>query len=174
VQVIMVLIFERPLPSGWIYPCRVEDIRQQCEALPKEDLEGLWAIGLIPSTNKERSANGRYVRDDKPTVSLYSYPATLTYKQPAYVKQKHILQYLTVELEFGMRIEPMGSRWLCKWTGEDLRRFIVGHVLLHEIGHHVYHEQRARQGYAYLPRTQASEQFAEDYALRYAKNKGTS
>jgi hypothetical protein len=164
----MIFLFERPLPPAWTYPCSLEDIQQRLRILPEQDLDGLWAIGLAPSTQKDQSANGRYFRDSKPTILLYSYPEKLEYKMPPFVKQKHIEHDLKVELKYGMQIEQTGSRWLCKWTQENLCRYTIDHVLLHEIGHHVHHEQRAKQGLEYLPRTQASEQFAEDYALRNA------
>jgi len=94
----------------------------------------------------------------------------LTYKLPPFVKYKHIMDDLKVELQYGMQIEQIGSRWICKWTREKLRTFILDHVLLHEIGHHVYHERRSKQGHPYVPFTQASEQFAENYALRHTKS----
>lgn len=164
----MPFLFERPLPPGWIYPCTLEDIQQRLQILRREDLEGLCAIGLAPSTQKDQSTNGRYFRDGQPTILLYSYPDTLEYKMPPFVKQKHIQQDLRVELKYGMQVEQTGSRWWCRWTQENLRRYTIDHVLLHEIGHHVHHQQRSKQGLAYLPATQASEQFAEDYALRNA------
>jgi len=163
----MVHVFERPLSSKWIYPCDQESIRQRLRLLPEGDLEGLWAIGLVPSTQKDNSANGRYFRDDKPIIHLYSYPETLEFKLPPFVKHKHILHSLAVELTYGMKIEQTGSRWLCKWTEEGLGRFILGHVLVHEIGHHVFHEQRMKLGLEYMPQTEESEQFAENYALRH-------
>ncbi len=51
-----------------------------------------------------------------------------------------------VEMEYGMKIELVGSRWLCRWEAEDLRRYSLEHVLQHEVGHHVHAMQRQRQG----------------------------
>ena len=53
------------------------------------------------------------------------------------------------------------------WSAEDLRCFIVEHVLLHELGQHVYFWRRQQQGLTYHPNMPGAEQFAEDYALRY-------
>jgi hypothetical protein len=55
---------------------------------------------------------------------------------------------LELEMEYGMRIEQRGSRWYSVWSFETLRRFVLEHVLLHEIGHHVFHRDRAERGCA--------------------------
>ncbi len=72
-----------------------------------------------------------------------------------------------MELQFGMTVERHGSRYTCAWSADNLRRFILEHVLLHEVGHHVYHLQRRERGLPYHPNTVESEQFAEAYACRY-------
>lgn len=164
----MIIVFEAPLPGGQIYPCSREDIWQQLNTLPEQDLEGLSAVGLVPSTRKDNDAYGRYLRAGEPKISLFSYPETLTFKLAPNTKHKDILYRLHVELEYGMQVEQVVSRWFCRWTAEDLRRFMIDHVLLHEIGHHVHYQQRSKQGYDYLPGTRAAEQFAEDYAIRQA------
>lgn len=161
-------VFERPCLPGWFYPCTVEDIRQRLSLLPESDLNGLWAVGLVPATRKDSSADGRYFFCEKPVVHLYAYPTTLAHKQPAHVRWGDIERGFAVELSYGMSVEQAGSRYLCVWKREDLHRFIVQHVLLHEIGHHVYHWQRRQRGYAYCPSTTESEQFAEAYARRWS------
>ena len=53
----------------------------------------------------------------------------------------------------------------------SLSRFILDSVLPHEIGHHVQYEQRRRSRYERALPTATKEQFAEDYALRWARGK---
>jgi hypothetical protein len=65
-----------------------------------------------------------------------------------------------------MQVEQSNNRWVCRWRLEMLRAFILGHVLPHEIGHHICHTQRLQQGRTACPGEAACEQFAEDYALR--------
>jgi hypothetical protein len=74
-----------------------------------------------------------------------------------------------VELAFGMRVEQIGRRWVCRWSADDLLRFILEHVLIHEVGHHVDWRERTRAGFTRVPSLAAREQFAEDYALRYLR-----
>ena len=53
----------------------------------------------------------------------------------------------------------------------SLRRFILDSVLPHEIGHHVQYEQRRRKRYERALPSATKEQFAEDYALRWARGR---
>ncbi|MBV9849207.1 MAG: hypothetical protein JO250_05915 [Armatimonadetes bacterium] len=161
-----VSVFERPLPAGWVYPCSTADIAQRLSLLPARDLEGLWAVGLVPATRKDCWANGRYFPGERPTIHLYSFRDTLSYRQPPHTRRADVERGLAVELAYGMHVEQTGGRFLCRWDADSLRRFILGHVLLHEVGHHVYQRQRQQQDPPLLLRTRASEQFAEDYALR--------
>jgi hypothetical protein len=144
----------------------LEDIRSQLSQLPVADLQGLWAVGLVASTRKDNKANGRYLWGAKPVIHLYSYPATYSFKLPAHTKHSDIERGFAVELQYGMQVEQVGSRYVCRWQAQALRRFVMEHVLMHEIGHHVYHWRRYQQGLVFRPYTRESEQFAEAYALR--------
>ncbi len=158
--------FERECPAGWVYPCSLDDMRDCLARLPEQDLEGLWAVGLMPATRKDCWADGRYYFGNRPTIHLLSYPDTLRFRQPARTKQGNVENGFTVQQQYGMRVERAGSRFVCAWSADDLRRFVVEHVLLHEVGHHVYFRHRRQQGYVYRPHTVEAEQFAEAYALR--------
>ena len=163
----MIRLFEAPLPAGaGVYPCTVEDLRERLAHFPPADVEDLWAVGLVPSTRKDCSAHARYFYPPKPSIYVYSYAASLRIKQPAHTTQSDVERGLAVELAYGMDVELHGARWYCQWQREALRRFIVEHVLPHEVGHHVYGQRRRRAGLEHRPRTRESEQFAEAYALR--------
>lgn len=158
--------FEQPCPAGWVYPCSLDDVTLCLARLPAEDIEGLWAVGLAPSTRKDCAVNARYFFGERPTIRLYSHPDALQFKLPPNTKQIDVNWGLCMELEYGMKVERQGSRFVCKWSAADLRLFILEHVLVHEVGHHVYHQRRRRQGVASFPSRVESEQFAEAYALR--------
>lgn len=158
--------FSEPLPAGWVYPCTLEDIRAQLSRLPPEDLRGLHAVGLVPSTRRDQPANARYCYSPHPVIRLYSFLADLRYKLPARTRGGDIESGLAVELEYGLQVEQVGSRYTVRWEARHLRRFILEHVLPHEVGHHVYHTRRQVAGYVFRPGTVESEQFAEAYARR--------
>jgi hypothetical protein len=139
------------------------------EHLPKQDLDGIWSIGLVPATRKDGETDGRYYFAPKPTIQLFSYQDTLRFKLRAHTTQADIERVFSIQRQYGMEIERDGSRYICVWSPEYLRRFIVEYVLLHEVGHHVFFWQRQNQGYAYTPHIGGVEQFAENYARRYGK-----
>lgn len=161
-----VRIFEEPLPAGWVYPCTVDDLREQLRTLSPVDLRGLHAVGLAAATRRDRRANGRYSFSPRPVIRLYSFPADLQYKLPAGTHVGQIERGLAVELDFGARVEQIGRRYYVYWEAPHLHRFILEHVLPHEVGHHVYHTRRREAGYVFKPGTRESEQFAEAYARR--------
>jgi hypothetical protein len=161
---LVVKVLEKPLHPGWVYPCTVEEIEQQLLNFPPEDLEGLAVICLVPAIRRDlkdyTGLHGEYCqRKDKPTIDLFSWPESLIHKFPQGTKRYH-LAHSTVHRSFGMQVEQIGTRWYCRWEREDWRRFVLEHVLVHEIGHHV---------------CGPSEQLADDYALRYLRrlNGGT-
>ena len=164
-------VFERPLPQGWIYPCTVAEIEAKLREFPQDDIEGLWAVGLVPATRKDCMANARYYGGERPTVHIFSLREDLIYKQPAGVHESDVRRGLLVELEYGMSFERIGARMLCKWDYRNINNFVLSHVLPHEIGHHVHHKSRERLGLPYRPRTVESEQCAEAYAVRWCRER---
>jgi hypothetical protein len=167
-----ITLFETPLGPGWIYPCTAEDIREQLGRLPPEDLAGLRHVELVPSTRKDCSANARYQYDPYPAIYVYSYPDTLSHKLPPHTSLGRAELGCTLEREFGMRLEAVGARLFCRWEPEDLRRFILEYVLVHEVGHHVHWKERSSQALKPLTNRGAKEQFAEDYAIRFIREQG--
>ena len=167
-------VFERPLPDGWVYPCTAGDIRQQLTLVPEQDLEGLWAVGLAVPEREDRRYHGTYWywswRTKTPVIHLYAWRSSLSFRTRRRYSVGEVEQRFGVELSYGMRVEGVGSRLLCRWEPECLRRYVAEHVLLHEIGHHVQRRQRRRAGLTSFPGHTASEQFADDYALRWVRS----
>ena len=161
--------FERPCPDGWVYPCSLEEVRASISRLPEQDIEGLWSVGLVPATHKDREVDGRYYYGKQTTIHIYSYLDTLQFKLRANTKLSEIEIDLADQLQYGMSIVQEGNRYICVWSKENLRNFIVEHVLLHEVGHHVFFWKRKQQGLPYRHDVAGAEQFAEDYALRFRR-----
>ena len=169
-------LFECPLPDGWVYPCTLDNIRQQLALVPEQDLEGLLAVGLAAPKREDKRYHGTYWywswRMKTPVIHLYAWPASLSFKTRRPYSIGEAAQCFAVELSYGMRTGRAGSRLLCRWDPECLRRYVAEHVLLHEIGHHVQRRQRLRMGFTAFPGHMASEQFADDYASRCARWEG--
>ncbi len=162
----MLALFERPLDPGWVYPCTVEDIRCGLSRLPAEDLDGIWAVGLVPSTRDNGVAYAMYHPGCKPMIRIPAWRDSFALRHWAGTRRSELYAEHGVELAYGMSLEQVGNRWVSRWEYEDLRRYLVEHVLPHEVGHHVCHTQRIREGLEPCPGAVACEQFAEDYALR--------
>lgn len=154
-------VFESPVPKGWVYPCTVADLRSRLTAFPDDDLFGLHAAGLVPSTKKNHMADGRYFSHPKPVIHIYSIDESLSYKQPPHVKEGWLKDSMAAR--YGMEFRKNGSRWICSWSQERLQRFILEYVVAHELGHHVYHKER----YGLSRSREESEKFAESYAMRH-------
>jgi hypothetical protein len=167
-------LFERPVLPGWMYPCTLDQIREQLARVPAADLVGLSAVGLVPATRKDCSAYAYHHWDGMSVIHICSQPESLSWKLYPHAKWGHIEHYFAVELGFGMEVERTGSRWRVRWHSEDLRRYILEHVLLHEIGHHVQKMQRLSEGLRSRLPVVVREQFAEAYAwrLRRSLNQG--
>jgi len=166
----MVQIIELPIADGWVYPCSANDLGAALAAVSPADLEGLSAIVLAPATRRDCSAYARYSGGERPAIFNFSLRQTLGFKLSAHVSMSCARRCCWVDLEYGMDLIMRGARIYSRWTAiEDLRNFILDHVLLHEIGHHVFWRERARRGFANPVSVRVSEQFAEDYALRMSR-----
>ena len=82
--------FEKPLLPNYVYPCSLDEVQQALTQLPEQDLTGLEAIGLVPATRKDGAAYARYFVKPKSTIYIYSFTATLLFKQPSTVKLSDI------------------------------------------------------------------------------------
>lgn len=157
-------IFERPLPDGRVYPCVVADIREGLASVPQADLDGLWAVGLAPGRRKIHFAYATYYHPPKPVIHIYAYAEPYSFRLTPHTRPHHIERWYRHDLSYGLRVERVGCRYVAHWDRENLRRYIVEHVLLHEIGHHVF-----RKRFGYHPGS-ASEQYADDYAIRHRRH----
>jgi hypothetical protein len=153
----------------------IEEIRARLARVPEYDLEGLWAVGLEAPSKDHIDAYGLYDRwrlqGRRPIIALYSYQHPWEYRIPRRYRSRRIAQAYRVALSFGMEVDYQGSRPTLRWSEECLRRYMLEHTLLHEIGHHVQFQQRWRAGYCrWLPGS-VKEQFAEDYAIRATRRR---
>jgi len=168
-----VALFERPLPPGGAdrYPCTVEDIRGQLARVPEYEIEGLWAIGLFPQPRGRARAYGTYYRwfppIGKPVILIHPAQDPWTFTLRRHGSAGYTKDHRAVERRYGLQTERSGSSVVCHWPADGGRRFVVQHVLLHEIGHHVQYQERWRAGLTPGLPAHIMEQFAEDYALRF-------
>jgi hypothetical protein len=145
----------RPRP-GRHHPTSAADVRAALQVFGEETYYGVDVIELVPSpASDERlllgrlAAPGRIVLYDQ-AFSPWRLGFTLPPRQRAQLKAA------------GAEFDVPG---VIRWPGDTLRRFMVRHVLTHELGHHVIqHERRLRNERG--ARTREHEARAEALATR--------
>ncbi len=156
---------QEPLPPGWIYPCTEEDIRRGLDRLPYKDYSGVTAIKMVPVNPGNRFAYATYYGSGA-VVEIPAVRNSMTFKFDRHATRGRLIALCSIEIAYGMEIEGVGDRWVSHWTRESLCKYIAEHVLAHEVGHHVIHQKRKREGMKPCPGHDACEQIAENYALR--------
>ncbi|MDQ7824208.1 MAG: hypothetical protein RDV48_15505 [Candidatus Eremiobacteraeota bacterium] len=137
------------LPEGYIYPCTIQDIKEVLMEIPVENTNGIKRIRL--SHQKVTNADASYCDG---TITIYSIPRDFKFIYHEKPPDSMIREYS----RFGARWEVLGEHWYCYWRMEHFRKYILEHVLLHELGHH-------SDDFHSLRRSYGKEKFAERFAL---------
>jgi hypothetical protein len=145
----------RPGP-GRHHPASAADVREALATFGEEAYYGLESVELVPAP----ATGGRLVFGElvgPGQVRLYDQPP------PPWRLAGALPPHERAELRSaGADLSEDG---VVGWPGDSLRRFMLGHVLAHELGHHVLqHERRLRGERA--ARTRDHEARAELVAAR--------
>ena len=142
------------LPPGRFHPVTPQEVMHAVEALPPGDTEELHTI-LLCDARRDRHASYNSGR-----IKLF-YPVD----EQNRVRLKRYEGWGEVR-RFGAKVhQDKGERYLC-WDPLDLKSYVLGHLLLHEIGHHV----AWLNGLAGISAaTRREEDFAENYAYSYSE-----
>jgi hypothetical protein len=137
------------LPDGYAFPCTSGEIKNALQKIPVEHLNGIKRIKL--SAQKMVNADASYIDG---TINIYAVPRDLKFvfgeKPPDSMTKEYS--------RFGARWEILGNQWYCYWKPENFKKYILEHVLFHELGHHI-------DDHLSLRRSFGKEKFAELYAL---------
>jgi hypothetical protein len=145
--------FVDPLPRDMIYPCTIGELKAQLRRVPAEYVEGLVEARLCNQFRNHAGIDADYA--DGGFLRIFPYPASLTYPASPTPHAPSDREWL----QWGAEVYEQDGVRLLRWTREALRGFILGHVLLHELGHHYLWKTSRRQ----------SEKAAEQIAFRLAK-----
>jgi hypothetical protein len=121
---------------GRHHPASASDVRSALRAFGVEIYYGLVSVELVPAPLvRTRLPLGRLIGPGR--IVLYDQalsPWRLGFELPADERARL--------LAAGARSDKDG---VVTWPGDSLRRFMLGYVLAHELGHHVLqHERRLR------------------------------
>jgi hypothetical protein len=137
------------LPEGYIFPCSIAEIRKSLMEIPTEHLSGIKRIRL--SGQKVTNADASYIDG---TINIYAIPRDLKFIFTEKPPESLLKEYS----RFGARWEVLGENWYCYWRLDSFKKYILEHVLFHELGHHI-------DDFLSLRRSFGKEKFAERYAL---------
>lgn len=118
------------------HPASTADVRQALATFGVEVYYGLESVELVPAPAADgRLLFGALVGPGR--VRLYDQPVP-PWRLPDTLPKDELV-----------RLEGAGAHvgedGVVSWPGDALKRFMLGHVLAHEIGHHVVqHERRLR------------------------------
>ena len=149
----------RENPSrDYYHPCSGDDYRGVLERLPDDLSEYVSAI-VLRRVPKEDERLGIDARRRYSCVIMNAFPTsneTPWDKRPTERAVRHLAPWCD-------RWRSGGGRWRLVWKPEEVRRYYLYHVFLHEVGH-------INQPWYYSLRKR--EAFAENFALEWARRLG--
>ena len=153
------LVVLRENPSrDFFHPCSGDEYLAVLDALPREISEPVRAI-VLRRTSKLDEALGVEARKRYSCLILNSFPKSLemTWRHtPSEGARRHYDPWCTRWLQ-----EERG--WKLVWSIDEIRRYYLYHLLLHELGH--LHQPWSNS-------TRIRESFAENFALEWARRLG--
>jgi len=145
----------RPSP-GRHHPASAADVRETLRSFGEDAYYGVLAIELMPApATPNRLPLGELIGPGQ--IVLYDQPLPpwrLGFELPAYERSR---------LRAAGAVT--GREGIVGWPGSTLRRFMLAHVLAHELGHHMLQHERRLRGEA-AARTRDHDARAEAIARR--------
>ncbi len=154
----LVFIIENP-SRDYYHPCTEEEIRRTLKLLPRRDSKHLKAV-VFKRPSADDVSRGVEARRRYSCVLLNAFPVSNKIcwgeKPPSQKIRSHYAPWCD-------RWECRNGEWFHVWTPTEVRRYYRYHLFLHELGHinqPAFHSLTRR------------EDFAEDYALTWARKLG--
>ena len=146
------IIRENP-SKAYIHPASPAQVQAVLNRLPPDIIEGIRAIVLrrMPKADQRSLVDARKRHS---CIILNAFPRDLRMvwsKKPTLADFGHMDPWCT-------RWREEKREWILQWTGKEIRRYYLYHLLLHEVGHFNgwFHSLKKR------------EDFAENFALEWA------
>jgi hypothetical protein len=143
-----VTVIADALLPGWQHPCTAGDLERVLGELPT-----VWTARLTSVRLTYHPEWDAHARTDRARIEI-SYVVDQALHAPG-----ELIVDSPEEVQFGARIEGRGNERCFAWPDHDtLRTYILRHVLIHELGHHVAPAGMGRD---------QEEDWAEAFAFRY-------
>lgn len=160
-------IFVEDNPSkGYYFPISQTDLEEVMEKLPKEEVKGLTHIWLRRDTGNLDGRNGYFAKficgSKVRVIIIQPWPIDgklfLGNKKPS-------LRTVKTYQRFNAELTKEKGKWYVFLDGENLKKFYLEYLFLHEIGHHIdwYHRHWSKANF------KQCEEYADQYALEIAR-----
>jgi len=150
----------RENPSREYYhPCKIDDLHGVLKQLPSTVTNSVRAI-ILRRMPKDDEARLVEARTRWSCIVLNAFPKSnrlICHGLPPGSLQRHNAPWAGTWVK-----QNDGRTWVQQWTREQVRRYYLYHLLLHELGHLNDHHRLRRS-------TKQRESFAEDFALSWAR-----
>lgn len=131
-------IYSLRLHSLFFRPCTAEDVAKALREVPRRFLQGLRGVYLLSGNSKQavaaRSSRYRFGCYSPGFVFLHAFPRDLLgFETRSGMKPSLLHEYRRA----GAQVAQRGDATTIDFDEPSLRKFYLGDVLLHEVGHHV-------------------------------------
>lgn len=144
-----------PPPRGFRHACTVRDLKALLARVPADYLTGLRQIRLSNQVRRYHDRDADYLDGE---IRLFPYPERLIFPASPRPHDPDDQEWLA----WGARLVDDGGVRALAWTPDALRRYLLEHVFLHELGHHVAAQRGLLNGEA------AAERIGREIARRLA------
>jgi hypothetical protein len=157
-------IFIQDNPSrDFFFPVSVEEIHEALQRVPSAGLTHVW-LRRVRKTDWEAKNKpfaafiaGSGVR----LVVLYPWPRNMLLR---FGEKKPSRRRLREYARWGPELAHDEEGWFLRWDEDQLRRFYIEYLLLHELGHHAdYYRTRWSKA-----NVRAGEEFADQFAVEWS------
>src|ERR1041385_1055380 len=156
-------IIVRPPRHGFHHPANKQDVLGTLEAVGPIALYGLRSVELNRAPANRPALGPVFARYCVPgRIILFEQPVP-PWRLPGLLKSD--IAHRFERAGAILTLLPQVGATLVDWPGGTLRRFILEHVLLHELGHHVLQHHKGKQPVR-IARTRDHEAFAARFAER--------
>jgi len=157
-------VVDRVRPDkGYRHVISKKDIHEFTDLIPdwSDISEGLESIILDSGDYDYDGLYSHHRQEDTATIWLSAWEKDLWIEINDYYFQEHhwLIRVLGVVTEKKVRSEEEGTYWLCYFSESQAKAYMLMHVFLHELGHHIG-KFRSKK------RNPSGEVFAENYANR--------
>jgi len=140
----------------YYHPCNSADVEKVLRLCPKRTKEKLKAV-IFRKLSKADEKFGVEARRRFGCIILNSFPKSNRISWGKKQPSKGVISHYRPWCDSWEKVD---GEWYQQWTGEEVKKYYLYHLLLHELGH---------LNDEFFTNKNKREEFAEDFALKWAR-----